>query len=65
MIYNIKMLHDYMLENNLDKVNVHLNGFNDLLVGNQNSLAIDADAEMALEIDVDGDVVTFYQIVLI
>lgn len=65
MTYTIKMLHDYMLENNLDKVNVHQDGFNDLLVGNQNSLAIDADAAMALEIDVDGDVVTFYQIVLI
>lgn len=65
MIYNIKMLHDYMLENNLSKVNVHLNGFNDRLVGNKNSLAIDADAAMALEIDVDGDFVTFYQIVLV
>lgn len=65
MAYTIKMLHDYMLENNLDKVNVHQDGFNDLLVGNQNSLAIDADAAMALEIDVDGDVVTFYQIVLV
>lgn len=56
------MLHDYMLENNLDKVNVHLHGFNDLLVGNENSLTIDADTAMALEIDVDGDVVTFHQI---
>lgn len=65
MIYNIKMLHDYMLENNLSKVNVHLNGFNDLLVGNENSLTLDADTAMALEIDVDGDVVTFHQIVIV
>lgn len=62
MIYNIKMLHAYMLENGLDTVNVHLNGFNDLLVGNKNSIAIDSDTAMALEIDVDGDVVMLHQI---
>ena len=64
MVYTIKMLHDYMLENNLEKVNVHLDGDNDRLVGNDHSLPIDNDAAVALGIDTDGDQISFYQIVV-
>lgn len=64
MVYTIKMLHDYMLENNLEKVNVHLDGVNDRLVGNDHSLPIDNDAAVALGIDTDGDQISFYQIVV-
>lgn len=64
MVYSLEMLQQYMAQNNLTRVHVHVNGITDLLIGNANSLALDHETATALQIDGDGDIVYLYQVEL-